>query len=174
MGFLDKVKDAGKKAKETSKKAIMGALVMQASGCGIVKSGKYKDLKIIMHSDNKDDYNKLVFFNNTTEEGRCIIKDDLKTFEFTSLYLDDEFKYVPDVEFELFYNDGETSVVKMVTESNNWQTQAFNLLIALDKYTPEISEETKANMLKLSDYMVEEQKRKKAEAERRLQEAKRR
>lgn len=99
MGFMDKVKQA-------AGSAVKGALQMAATSYGIVDEGKYKGSKVCMNTAN----DTLVFILVAAEQGKHIIKDDIKCFDVRR---NRELIYVT-----LYFNDGETSRIVCKPDEN--------------------------------------------------------
>ena len=146
MGFLDKVKKA-------TENTIKGALQMAATSYGIVGDGKYKGSKVCMNTDN----DTLVFTLVAAEQGRHIIKEDIKCFDIQN---NNELYYIT-----LYFNDGETS--KIICKQDEKQGSALNnannrlaaqykninhLVSYLARYTKYANEETKKQIALIASY----------------------
>ena len=143
MGFLDKMKDAGKGA-------LKGVLLMSATSYGTVISGKHKLCKICMNAS----YDKLTFVKVAVVDAEYSIKDDVKTF-YPDLANEDDLNGFHTI--NIVFNDDEKSTIHINVDKNQGtalpsaeQRIAAQYKIAADfvgglaKNTPEISEETKA------------------------------
>ena len=95
MGFLDKLKSFGKKAAK-------GALTMAARDYGMVRSGAHKMCKLSTTSG----FDKLHFIKLTEIEATYDMKEDIKTFSFTSFNVS-EHNYV----MKICFNNGESCEV---------------------------------------------------------------
>ncbi len=93
MGFMDKLKDAGKGA-------LKGTLIMSARSYATVTSGKHKLCKISLNTT----HDKLMFIKVSTIEEECVIKDSIRTFSIAPTNNKEE-----SFSLRLFFNDGETS-----------------------------------------------------------------
>lgn len=149
MGFLDKVKEAGKSA-------LKGALTMASTSYGTVTSGKHKLCKIAMNST----YDKLVFVKVATVEAEYVIKDTVKTFGVHYEKDMDAFH-----EIKLVFNDGEEAVVLLTVNKEQGSAlpsaeqriaaqykNAGELVESLAKHVPEIPEDTKIWVNKIMRY----------------------
>ena len=129
MGFLDKVKEAGKAAAK-------GGIAMAAHSYGVVTGGKYNLCKISMNST----FDTLTFIKLTSIEGTHVIKDDIKTF--TLCKGNDSTFFL-----EIIFNNGEKSDVMLKEDNVNngalevrYKSMA-TLVDALVKYVPEVTPE---------------------------------
>lgn len=149
MGFLDKLKDAGKGA-------LKGALTMAATSYGTVSVGKHQLCKVCMNST----FDKLTFVKVAAVEAEYVIKDDIKTFW---LYMEDDNKYHHQIKVE--FNDGETCVIMLTVDQNQGSglssaaarleahyRNAGLLVEGLAKNVPELSDETKQWVNKIMRY----------------------
>ncbi len=73
MGFMDKLKEAGKGA-------LKGAVIMAARPYANVFDGKHKNCKISLNTTN----DKLMFIKVSEIEEECVIKENVKTFTVIS------------------------------------------------------------------------------------------
>lgn len=140
MGFMDKLKDAGKSA-------LKGALVAAATPYGTVTKGKHKLCKVCMNST----YDKLIFVKVATIEAEYVIKDDIITF--IPAYEDDSnFHHTIDILFK----DGESCHVILNVDKNQGSAlesagarlaahykEAALLVEALAKHVPQLSDDTR-------------------------------
>lgn len=149
MGFMDKLKNAGKSV-------VKGALIMSATSYGMVSSGKHKLCKVCMNST----FDKLTFVKVAAIEGEYVIKDAIKTF-----WLDSEKDSECYHHIKIRFNDGEESVVMLTVDKNQGSAlpsaaerlaaqykDAAKLVAALAKHAPEVSEETKQWANKIMRY----------------------
>ena len=149
MGFLDKLKDAGKGA-------LKGALTMAATSYGNVVSGKHNLCKVCMNST----FDKLTFVKVAAIEAEYVIKEDIKTFY---LYTEDDNDGFHEIKIE--YNDGESSVITINVDKNLGSalptaaqrvaaqySAAADLVGGLAKHTSCISEDTKIWVNKIMRY----------------------
>ncbi len=102
MGFMDKLKDIGKKA-------LGSAALAAAHSYGTVTAGEHNNCKVSMDNPMQ----KLVFIKLTELEAQVVIKDEIKTFSFTASS-DASESYT----ILLEYNDGKTSKIHMSTDKN--------------------------------------------------------
>lgn len=102
MGFMDKLKDVGKKA-------LGGVAMAAAHSYGTVTAGEHNNCKVSLDNPMQ----KLVFIKLTELEAQVVIKDEVKTFSFTNSS-DASESYTILVE----YNDGKTSKIHMSTDKN--------------------------------------------------------
>lgn len=133
MGFMDKLKNAGKSA-------LRGALAIASTTYGTVLSGKYESYKIAGLGDKRD---SLTFVMGTVVEEPLVIKDNIKTF---TVEIDDD--VYDNYCINLVFNDGETSLVKVNVEPNKDSPSekyrnAALLVSALVADVPEVSNDTK-------------------------------
>lgn len=125
MGFLDKVKEAGKAAAK-------GGIAMAAHSYGTVTGGKYNLCKVCMNSA----YDSLTFIKLTSVEGTHVIKDDIKAFNLSKVN-NNIYNLV------LLFNDGEKSNIMLKEETTKNPTLEAKyknmaaLTEALLKYVPE-------------------------------------
>lgn len=104
MGFMDKLKSAGKGV-------LNGALALASTTYGTVSSGKYDGCKIGGLGTDRD---SLTFVKGTqVEEKLLVIADNIKTF---TVKMDDDVREFYSI--SLIYTDGETSLVKVNVEQN--------------------------------------------------------
>ncbi len=140
MGFLDKLKDAGKGA-------LKGALTMAATSYGTTTGGKHKLCKISMNST----FDKLVFVKLATIEAEYVIKDSFKTFYVTS---EDDIEGIYHI--KLVYTDDETTDVMLTANkdigsalpsaADRIAAQYENIekfVSGMARHIPELSEDTK-------------------------------
>ena len=103
MGFMDKLKDAGKSA-------LKGAMALASTTYGTVVSGKYAEHKIGGLGAKRD---SLTFAKGPNALDPISINENIKTF---AVEMDsDATKHYT---FKMFFNDGETSVVKVNVDQN--------------------------------------------------------
>lgn len=140
MGFLDKMKDAGKGV-------LKGALTMAATSYGTATNGKHKLCKISMNSA----FNKIIFVKLAAIEAEYVIKESFKTFYVVSED-DIEGVYI----LKLVYNDGETTDITLRSEENVGSglssasdrvaahySNIEKLVSGLARNIPELSDDTK-------------------------------
>lgn len=102
MGFMDKLKDAGKKA-------VFGAMLASTKKYGTVIRGKYKGCQVA--ADASGDI--LLFVMIAKENGRHNIREDIKSMEFSIISIDQSI-----FELTLEFKDGENCVIAMHKEEN--------------------------------------------------------
>ena len=142
MGFMDKLKDAGKGA-------LKGVLTMAATSYGMVISGKHKLCKVCMNST----YDKLTFVKVAVVDAEYSIKDNIKTF-YPNLASEDDMNGFHTI--DIIFNNDEKSTIHIKVDQKQGSALpsaqqriaaqykiAADLVGALAKHTPEISEETK-------------------------------
>lgn len=128
MGFMDKLKDAGKGA-------LKGAMALASTTYGKVLSGKYEGYKIAGLGEEGD---SLTFVKGTSIEDPILIKDVVQTF---SVVDEDDEKDM--YGFDLIFQDGETSLVfinNMAPDEQKRKQNRLNsakLMIALAFHVPE-------------------------------------
>ena len=140
MGFMDKLKDAGKSA-------LKGALIAAAHSYGTVTDGKYKLCKVSMNSA----FDKLTFIKVAAIEAEHVIKEDITTF-----YLDSENDSSGQHYIKIEFNDGETSKILLNVEKDQGSalptagqriaaqySKVADLVAGLAKNVPQLSEETR-------------------------------
>lgn len=97
MGFMDKLKEAGKKA-------VFGAMLASTKKYGFVVEGKYKGCQVA--TDAPGDI--LLFIMVAKENGRHNIKEDISSMDFSIINLD-----TSSFQLTLEFRDGEKSVIAM-------------------------------------------------------------
>lgn len=102
MGFLDKLKDAGKGA-------LKSTLIMAAKNYATVTHGKHNLCKISLNTT----HDKLMFIKVSVIEEECIIKDSIRTFSISQINNKES-----SFSLKLFYNDGETSDALIMIDEN--------------------------------------------------------
>ena len=102
MGFMDKLKDAGKPA-------LKGTMAAAATPYGLVISGKHKLCKIGMNSH----YDTLIFIKVAAIEEQCVIKERVKTFVLNSEDITAGQHYI-----DLIFQDGEKSTVQLTVDQH--------------------------------------------------------
>lgn len=140
MGFMDKLKNAGKTA-------LQGTMAAAATSYGSVISGKHKLCKIGMNSG----YDTLIFIKVAAIEEQCVIKESIKTFSLNSEDILAGRHYI-----DLFFQDGEKSTIQLTVDKQKGSAlptaeqrlaaqyeNAAKFVEGLAKNTPEISENTK-------------------------------
>lgn len=139
MGFMDKLKDAGKAA-------LKGTVAAAATSYGSVISGKHQLCKIGMNSG----YDTLIFIKLATIEEQCVIKERVKTFVLNSEDIAAGKHYI-----DLIFQDGEKSTVQLTVDQQKGSAlsakqqlaaqygNAAKFIEGLAKNVPEISENTK-------------------------------
>ena len=149
MGFMDKLKNAGKGV-------LKGALTMAATPYGMVSAGKHQLCKVCMNGE----HDKLVFVKVAAVEAEYEIKKDIKTFY---VFLEDDMKGSHQIKLE--FNNGENCVVMLTADKNQGSAlpsaqeriaaqyrNIGKLVKALAKQVPEISDETKKWVNKIMHY----------------------
>ena len=140
MGFMDKLKDAGKAA-------LKGTLAAAATSYGTVISGKHQLCKIGMNSS----YDTLIFIKVAVIEEQCVIKESVKTFTLNSEDIIAGRHYI-----DLIFQDGEKSTVQLTIDRQKGSAlptaeqrlaaqyeNAAKFIEGLAKNVSEISEDTK-------------------------------
>lgn len=138
MGFLDKLKDAGKKAGE-------GAMLMAEHECASVSSGKHKGCKISMHKSEP-----VLRFIRIAKLEEDMPISNIKTVEV--------YKYDADKDswfFRLVYQDGDNSIIMLSMEHQTGSQlptveqrlaakymHASKIVAVLGKNIPNLPEET--------------------------------
>ncbi len=97
MGFMDKLKDAGKKA-------LFGAMLASTKKYGYVLDGKYKGCQVA--TDAPGDI--LLFVMVAKESGRHNIREDIESMDFSVIDLD-----ASSFQLTLMFKDGEKCVIAM-------------------------------------------------------------
>lgn len=149
MGFMDKLKDAGKSA-------LKSTLIAAAKSYGTVTGGKHKLCKVSMNSA----YDKLTFIKVAAIEAEYVMKDDIKTF-----YLDREYDSRSQHYIKIEFNDGECSEILLNVNQNQGSAlptaeqrlaaqykEAAQLVLSLAVNVPNVSEETKEWAKKIGRY----------------------
>lgn len=149
MGFLDKLKDAGKSA-------LKSTLIAAAHSYGTVTGGKHKLCKVSMNST----YDKITLIKVAAIEAEYVMKDDIKTF-----YLDREYDSRGQHYIKIEYNDGEYSEILLNVDKNQGSAlptaeqrvaaqykDAAALVVNLAANVANVSEETKQWALKIGRY----------------------
>lgn len=152
MGFLDKLKEAGKNAAK-------GALTMAATSYGVVTEGKHKMCKISMNSE----HNKLSFIKVAAIEAEYVIKEDIKTFW---MHTETDTDYFHEIKIQ--FNNGEECVVVLTVDQNQGSglsspaarlaahyRNAGVFVKALAKNVPEMSDATREWANKIMRYCGE-------------------
>ena len=103
MGFMDKVKDAGKKA-------LFGVMLASVKKYGTVTDGKYKGCQVATDAQGET----LLFVMVAKESGRHKIKEDIQSMILKSINKDNK-----TFRLTLKFKDGEESVILM---NSNEQT----------------------------------------------------
>lgn len=140
MGFMDKLKDAGKAA-------LRGTVAAAATSYGTVISGKHQSCKIGMNSN----YDTLIFIKVAAIEEQCVIKESIKTFTLNSEDIIAGVHYI-----DLVFQDGENAKVQLMVDKKKGSAlptaeqrlaaqygNAAKFIEGLAKNVPEISENTK-------------------------------
>ena len=156
MGFMDKLKDAGKGV-------LKGALIMSATSYGMVTSGKHNLCKVCMNST----YDKLTFVKVAVIEAEYSIKDDVKTFYPNLAHEDDMAGYHT---LDIIFNDDEKCTIHINVDKNLGSAlptaaqrlaaqykAASDLVGGLAKHAPEISDETKAWVNKIMRFAAKKE-----------------
>lgn len=102
MGFMDKVKDAGKKA-------VFGAMLASTKKYGFVVDGKYKGCQVATDAPGEI----LLFVMVAKENGRHNIREDIASMNFAITDLDRSF-----FKLTLNFKDGEKCVISMHSDEN--------------------------------------------------------
>lgn len=97
MGFMDKVKEAGKKA-------VFGAMLASTKKYGFVVDGKYKGCQVATDAPGEI----LLFVMVAKENGRHNIREDIQSMDFSIINLDKS-----SFQLTLNFKDGEKSVIGM-------------------------------------------------------------
>lgn len=140
MGFMDKLKDAGKAA-------LKGTMAAAATSYGTVISGKHNHCKVAMNSA----FDTLIFIKIAAVEDQCVIKDNIKSFD---LFKEDITAGHHTI--KLYYQDGEESMVNLTVDKDKGNAlptvnqrvaaqyaNAAKFVEGLAKHVPEISDSTK-------------------------------
>lgn len=142
MGFMDKIKDAGKKA-------VFGAMLASTQKYGFVVDGRYKGCQVA--TDAPGDI--LLFVMVAKENGRHNIREDIKSMEFSIIDIDSS-----SFQLTLEFKDGQKSVIGMSADKNQGSAlpTAAQRVAAQHKHIAdfllklvhklEYSEQTKANI----------------------------
>ena len=101
MGFMDKLKDAGKKAAN-------GALLASVHKYGIVDDGKYKGCQVATDASGE----VLLFIMVAKESGRHIIHEDIASADFCKVGHSDELYWLT-----LTFKSGETCRIVLKEET---------------------------------------------------------
>lgn len=101
MGFLDKLKDAGKKG-------AYGALLAATHKYGTVSEGKYKGCQVAIDAPGEI----LIFVMVAKESGRHTIREDIASADFCRVGNSDDLYWL-----ELTFKDGETCRITMKAET---------------------------------------------------------
>lgn len=138
MGFLDKLKDAGKKAGE-------GALLMAEYECASVYSGKHNGCKVSVHKSEP-----VLRFIRIAKLEEDMPISNIKTVEVISYDANKDYWA-----FKLVYQDGDSSTISLSMEyqmGSNLPTaekrlaakymHATSIVTALGKNIPNLPEET--------------------------------
>ena len=149
MGFLDKLKNAGKGA-------LKGALIMSARSYANVTRGKHKLCKISLNTT----HDKLMFIKVSAIEEECVIKDSIRTFSVAE-HNSNESSF----SLRLFYNDGETSDALIMIDKQKGNalptaeervkaqySDMSDFIEALAKNVPELDDEMKNFTNKIMRY----------------------
>ena len=140
MGFMDKLKDAGKVA-------LKGTMAAAATSYGTVISGKHNLCKVAMNSA----YDTLIFIKIAAVEEQCVMKDSIQSFE-----LFEENIAAGRHSIKLYYQDGEESIVSLKVDKDRGSAlpaadqrvaaqyaNAAKFVVGLANHVPEISDNTK-------------------------------
>lgn len=142
MGFMDKLKDAGKKA-------AFGAMLAATTKYGTVIKGKYKGCQVATDAPGEI----LLFVMVAKESGRHNIREDIKSMDFSIISID-----ASSFELTLEFKDGENCVISMhkdakqgsalPTAEQRVAAQHKHIAEFLNKLVGKIeySEQTKANI----------------------------
>lgn len=140
MGFMDKLKDFGKKAAK-------GALTMASKDYGLVWEGAHKMCKLSTNST----LDKLHFIKLTDIQATYDMKEDIKTFTFTEFNVNESIYKI-----RIYFNNGENSCVTLKYNKDTGSAlptpeqriaahvkDMADLLENMTKKGPSIDEETK-------------------------------
>ena len=101
MGFMDKLKDAGKKA-------AYGAILASVHKYGTVSDGKYKGCQVATDAPGE----VLLFIMVAKESGRHNIREDIASADFSRIGNSDELYWL-----ELTFKSGETCKISLKEET---------------------------------------------------------
>ncbi len=153
MGFMDKLKQSGKKA-------VFGAMLASTKKYGYVVEGKYKGCQVA--TDAPGDI--LLFIMVAKENGRHNIREDISSMDFSIINLD-----TSSFQLTLEFKDGEKSVIAMCadekqgsalpTAAQRVAAQHSHIAEFLLKlvHKLEYSEQTKANINLIMRYTGEKE-----------------
>ena len=102
MGFMDKLKDVGKKA-------AYGAILASVKKYGTITDGKYKGCQVGADAHGET----LLFIMVAKENGRHVIKEDIASIAFKSIDSTNDTFHL-----DLNFKDGEKSTVLMSSDKN--------------------------------------------------------
>lgn len=141
MGFMDRLKDTGKKA------AGM-AFILSAPMYGMVSAGEHKMCKISLNKT----HDRLIFLKGAAVEKECVVKDEIRTFSVISDDCENQYHSI-----RLSYQDGKTSDVLVAVEKDRGSelptaaervaaqyAKAGELITLLAKDANEISDDTRS------------------------------